>query len=469
MFIESFSIKGLFGYKDVDLRFNNRILILIAENGYGKTTILNALNYTIQGCYKELLSIKFKSISITIEGTVFGFDYSQLLEYYEYLRHNRDNHSIIPYLKEHLDPAEFDQLCHFESLGKSNISRVTNRILRGIPDDYLYGQLKTYLNRTSRFSVFESLKKTIQELDYTILFNPTYRRVEADLNATFRENGRVVFRPVIEEVDDFYDDDDDEEDGQSTEYAATVIRFGMKDVQRMITSVTDSIKESSLNGFAKVSSDMIRHLLDEKSSSSGSLNPSLDISSLKIILGRTGDYLSEDEKEKFIEQIETKTNKHNPYLTYFLEQLYSVYQNQEHIDRAIKGFRDVCNGYLYEKQFVYDESRVELKLYRTIKNVPDFKEDNVVDLNNLSSGEKQIVSLFAQIYLNVDKQYVMLLDEPELSLSIFWQERLLSDIYNSGRCALLLVTTHSPFIFNNEMKDYVVGLQEFQKNKNDYE
>ena len=110
-------------------------------------------------------------------------------------------------------------------------------------------------------------------------------------------------------------------------------------------------------------------------------------------------------------------------------------------------------------------SSVELKIYRTRKEgIVELSEENSVDLNNLSSGEKQIVSLFAQIYLDIDKKFVMLLDEPELSLSIFWQEKLLSDIYNSGQCEFLLAVTHSPFIFRDSMQEYVVGLQEFLKN-----
>lgn len=237
----------------------------------------------------------------------------------------------------------------------------------------------------------------------------------------------------------------------------------MKDVQRMIRRVTDTIRTSSLGGFAKVSSDMIRHLLEKSSEEQHSFD--LDNNSLRIILGRTGDNLSQDEKNKIVELMNDKKQRPNPYLVYFLDQLYSVYQEQERLDTAIKKFRDVCNGYLKEKQFVYDESRVDLNIYRTEKNITLQKEENIVDLNNLSSGEKQIVALFAQIYLDIDKKFVMLLDEPELSLSIYWQEKLLSDIWESGRCEFLFAVTHSPFIFRKSMSEYVVGMQEFLKNR----
>lgn len=455
MFVEEFKISHLFGYKDVEITFAHPILILIGENGFGKTTILNALNYTLQGCYKELLDIKFDSIEIKVEGRLYGFSYAQLVEYNEYTHSDSDRHSLTEFLKNQLNPSEFETLCTLVSENRSQIRDIIgNQVLKQLPDEVVFQEIKNYLDRENRFGVFRSLKAHIESFNYNILFKPTYRRVEADLNATFGRERRMGGRTVVEIDED-----------QQQNYAAKIIRFGMKDVQRMIARITDTIKMSSLQGFAKVSSDMIRHLLDDKTDAKTDLD--LDIDSLRIILGRTGDNLSDAEKEKFIRQIENKKRQSNPYLIYFLEQLYNVYKRQEVFDTAIKKFRDVCNGYLKEKQFVYDESQVNLKIYRKPNGQPiALKEENVVDLNNLSSGEKQIVSLFAQIYLDVDKKFVMLLDEPELSLSIYWQEKLLSDIYESGRCVFMLAVTHSPFIFRKSMSEYVVGLQEFQKNRN---
>ena len=55
---------------------------------------------------------------------------------------------------------------------------------------------------------------------------------------------------------------------------------------------------------------------------------------------------------------------------------------------------------------------------------------------------------------------MILFDEPELSLSMRWQKRLLPDIVNSGRCVFLLAATHSPFIFENNLREYAVALSD---------
>ena len=88
-------------------------------------------------------------------------------------------------------------------------------------------------------------------------------------------------------------------------------------------------------------------------------------------------------------------------------------------------------------------------------------EEEQLQLRMLSSGEKQIVSLFSHIYLSGDKNYFVIIDEPELSLSVPWQERFLPDIINTERCTGMIAVTHSPFIWENALEPYVHPLSEF--------
>ena len=61
---------------------------------------------------------------------------------------------------------------------------------------------------------------------------------------------------------------------------------------------------------------------------------------------------------------------------------------------------------------------------------------------------------------------MILFDEPELSLSMLWQKQLLPDILHSNKCSFLMAVTHSPFIFDNELDQYAVGLREYVKPSN---
>jgi predicted ATP-binding protein involved in virulence len=75
--------------------------------------------------------------------------------------------------------------------------------------------------------------------------------------------------------------------------------------------------------------------------------------------------------------------------------------------------------------------------------------------------EKNIISLFSKIYLSDSKEFIVLFDEPELSLSLFWQKLLLPDIVSSQKCKFLLSVTHSPFIFENDLAEYAIGLNQY--------
>lgn len=81
----------------------------------------------------------------------------------------------------------------------------------------------------------------------------------------------------------------------------------------------------------------------------------------------------------------------------------------------------------------------------------------------LSSGEKQIVSIFSQLYLELDCKSLILFDEPELSLSLYWQQMLLPDIMESNKCMFMLAVTHSPFIYDNALRDSAVALSVYSK------
>ena len=66
LFLKRFKINGLFGLYNVNIPFDSNINIFVGENGLGKTTILNALNYVIQGDSEGLSTINFESIELTL-------------------------------------------------------------------------------------------------------------------------------------------------------------------------------------------------------------------------------------------------------------------------------------------------------------------------------------------------------------------------------------------------------------------
>jgi predicted ATPase len=176
------------------------------------------------------------------------------------------------------------------------------------------------------------------------------------------------------------------------------------------------------------------------------MRDSIKPETLNIVLSRVGENISNSDRSKIEKLVSSKEINSGKYeqLVYFLSKLVGLYEQQKEKDDSINQFATICNEYLNKKRIVYDEANVEISIIQTRNNNP-------IDIKNLSSGEKQIISLFSRIYLESSGDFILLFDEPELSLSIEWQKLLLPHILKSGKCKLLLAATHSPFIFDNEL------------------
>lgn len=77
--------------------------------------------------------------------------------------------------------------------------------------------------------------------------------------------------------------------------------------------------------------------------------------------------------------------------------------------------------------------------------------DQIVIFDNLSSGEQQMLLMFSRIISNIAHGDVMLIDEPEVSMHIEWQQKLphLFDMISEEYHAAFVVATHSPIIINS--------------------
>ena len=89
---------------------------------------------------------------------------------------------------------------------------------------------------------------------------------------------------------------------------------------------------------------------------------------------------------------------------------------------------------------------------------------NDIYFEELSAGEQKIIILLTISVFSDD--LIILLDEPETSLSVVWQKELLMDIVSNSKLKNLIVATQSPYIVsNNELLEYLVLLPMEDKNE----
>lgn len=463
MKIKNFKINNLYGYRNIDINFENSVKILIGENGLGKTTILNIIYYTLSKKFEKLSNINFDSIEVIFDSkNKINFTKSILVKHL-----NLDKENSASHFNEFLSDLNNDNSKKLRAIinnSKNNeqskrieVQKILKEIGLNIkaPAFYIYDMVQRYFDEIDGNSFYEIIKVIDNIVDAKILYFPTYRRIEEDIkNIGFysKEDLDKNLRRLntIRHIN--YSSSEEENND--------IIQFGMQDVEERINKITRKIAHSSMIGFSDITAEMLHQLLTDFPSIKNKKRSKDDYDKLKIMLERIGQKLSSQDIQQINDYIITgKTD--NKGLIFFIDKLIELYNNLENQDNSIKKFRDVCNHYLVEKQYVYNDRDVNLSIKHNNPKYLEHNDTDTIDLNKLSSGEKQIVSLFSKIYLEENDRFIILFDEPELSLSLYWQQRLLSDILKSDKCDLLLAVTHSPFIYENDLFEHTYTLKDY--------
>ena len=78
----------------------------------------------------------------------------------------------------------------------------------------------------------------------------------------------------------------------------------------------------------------------------------------------------------------------------------------------------------------------------------------------LSSGEKQMLVILLTVLVEDQQPYVLFMDEPEVSLHVDWQERLIDIILQMNPQVQIILTTHSPAVIMNGWMDRVTEVSD---------
>ncbi|NER36804.1 MAG: AAA family ATPase [Oscillatoria sp. SIO1A7] len=451
--LKRIQIKGLYGTsKCIDVELENNTLILVGENGSGKTTFLRILFNLLAERWQELSKFSFNSAILTFnDGKDIEIPHSDLSR----LAHSGSSSLGRSETRDQLGLIDALEISKF-TLNNEQIEALFNQMIDAIKSYYGLSKVVFPQKAYELDEPDEPLKvknnSIIKKINAQVLYLPTYRRIERELDS------------VVEGIDSSNLPSPNRSIKPSNDEAyIELVEFGMQDVEDTIKNELDKLKEFQIKNLNELTlrpfGDIVSSAYQREDSQRLA---DLSEEEIESVLKRVDESIvGKEQRKEWLQAIKDAKSTDEPsdrdkiICHYFLEIL-DFQKSLQSKEKNISKFCEVCSSYMTDKEFVYDNTSFDFFIR------PNFDcAGDSIQLSDLSSGEKQIVSLFSHLYLSGKSHYFVLIDEPELSLSVLWQKQFLVDIHKSDFCVGLVAVTHSPFIYNNELRPYARSMGEF--------
>ncbi|MEY4934928.1 MAG: hypothetical protein RIS64_1287 [Bacteroidota bacterium] len=419
MKIINIKINKLFDLFDYDIPFENKenLLIITGPNGFGKTMILNIIYNLFSKQFAFFQKLIFENIILSL-----------------------DNHIRIEISKNEKQKIDF----RFFELDKKI-------------DSFSY---------TKADDIFKQIEKRI----------PHLRRIDTEQWIDRRNDVVLTMDEVEEYVKSVYPESEIEyseinrvfKNSKKLQFLNNLNIHLIKE-QRLFKKVKMQRGLSSyLEANSNYMTDTIREYAKElkimiSSTSQHSLRVSQDLdSSFPKRLLNESEKLNEKEFNRRFEILKTKQKKLREYGLYESEQevptfdeanakVLFVYLND--IEKKLGVFNsllerlELFTHILNERRFTYKSVKIDKDKGFTLWT----HQNKILNLTDLSSGEQHEVILLYELIFKAEKNTLVLIDEPEISLHITWQKEFLNDLLRIIELQQIqvIMATHSPQIIHN--------------------
>lgn len=403
--IKHIHIYGLWGVKDIETSFNPDVNIFIGANGTNKTIFLSLLEAALTADLKTLASVEFSRIVVLIDVEVERIEIMQIQkeESVEIQYKVGDEIFEIPsFFLRARRMGRYEELPLFR----------LRKVLEGIVNISWLSVNRDNVD-TQYIDTCEMLDKFKNMVDFKIeelvkQLGMYQLQLESEANTISNDFKKEVMSMML------YDEN---MDGISNEIK---FNYSLQDTDGLKNQL---YKAFSAMGVAKDKKDAIemhvskiREVLDKVSNQ----GPHVELRDIFILalLRRTVAIIEISQKH----EEQTK-------------QLFTPLNN----------FWKCLARFMQNKHFEYSKEKGDLLVMLKEGN----RTDVLIPLKALSSGEKQLFILLTEALLQRESNYLFIADEPELSLHIKWQKKILPEMLLINPNAQVIVATHSPEVASN--------------------
>lgn len=409
--LKKVKIEGFWGESIIDTSFFADVNIFIGRNGTGKTTFINILQAVITVDIEMLYNMQFEKVILHMED--------------EKSKRKIEVNKVA-------DNLEYKRLVFKIGTKVYELPLLPNNDIRFVSERN--GRLQP--------KFFKSI-----------------REIKEELQGLIKLSYLSVYREQIIKNDPFID--------QGREYNGSSIDVRLNQLMHSLTKYQFSLETESSSLAKSFQENVLRSMLYNSSFDQVDINKKINLNLNEISSGlkqaykglgildeNTSDIIEEHVKaiSKAAESINNHVKETNTPIypndvtpltllrrTEGIIKLSTLLENQKReIFQPLNNYLELLNEYHNTKEFKLDEGgKGGLKIIK--KGAP-------IPISQLSSGEKQLIIILTETLIQREAQTIFIADEPELSLHIEWQRKIIPSIRKLNPNAQVIIATHSPEI-----------------------
>jgi ABC-type Mn2+/Zn2+ transport system ATPase subunit len=440
--IERIEVIKLFGYFNYniskkDISKNDNLFLLYGDNGSGKTTILKTVFYLLSsqdrsGHKSELAKTKFEKVIIYLNnGISIG------------ATRNKSLIGSFTYIITKNNKILFDLILKAKQDDDHSVILAENS-----DDDIYYHKMIKFISELNiKLFYLSDTRKTMKTgLGLSGIHQSDLEGARGISNKSY--NLRVARRKYSEEETDYIELTIKALEDWIRSKALTASKAGDRKTNTIYLEIVNQISNSKFTGGKDISSKIenFKKLLSEVNTRTRRHAKYGLISKYEYSQISTSLEAVSDTKKEIIYNV----------LEPFIRGINAKLDEQEDLQLLVSSFIDQMNSFYSNKKITYTLSKGFKINHKVTKEIIEFR--------NLSSGEKQLILLFCNTILASSQATIFIIDEPEISLNIKWQRKLLNTLF-SFRFAdgvQFLIATHSIELLTSNNED-VIKLENISK------
>lgn len=430
MKLQNFKATAVHGYYNFDIDFFQDLNFVVGINGTGKTTALRLIQAVLTCNVRDLLTISFKKIELVIEHN------QKLLEITI-----RKETEIVISLSSEKEKISFPAFSNVE---------LDEYLKAGRLNDYAEElRFKLFLENSPIINFFRTVQKPIflgldrrfskEDIDiYDIEETrsaPRLRNLHAGIRSAESiqvdglENSKLLIKNAYRKFRQF-------SDRQSGKFVDIIVKSAFKYMTFADLNLNDVNKSEAYVEYQNILAR--RNEIESLAKTFG--DEKIILSQIKSFYDQLESaYKRMDANDDGI-NIEWLLNKAQVgRIAEILKEMDSQKKRASVLYVPIQSFTDTAN-------FFFEQSRKHVSV-DSVGSLIITLNNQIIPPASLSSGERQLLILLAHVIFMPRKESdVIIIDEPELSLHLKWQENLVQKLVDLNSLKQLIFATHSPEI-----------------------